>query len=120
MAEVLLRTRLSRYGAVETLYVSGELDIATKRVFERAVRRALDGQGGEFFIDLSGLTFMDSSGANALLAMYQRIKSIGRRLVVISPSPQVHRVLETLGLEQVLEIRSKPTPGDEDLASAGV
>jgi anti-anti-sigma factor len=107
MAGVPLRTDLSRDGVVETLFASGELDVATKPILERAVLRALDGQGGEFFVDVSGLTFMDSSGASALVELHHRVESIGRRLVVVAPSPAAHRVLELLGLDEVLDVRPK-------------
>lgn len=108
MGEVLLRTRHSRYGAVQTLYVSGELDIATGPQLQAALGRALDGQGGEFHVDLSGLTFMDSAGASELLMLHNRIKSLGRHLVVVSPGPRVREVLGIVELDQVLDVRSTP------------
>jgi anti-anti-sigma factor len=113
MEEALLRTRLSRYGPVQTLYASGELDIASGPVLEHAVARALDGQGGEFHLDLGGLTFMDSSGAEALLSAHNRVESLGRRLVIVSPSGPVRRVLALMALEQVLDVRSPAEPASD-------
>jgi anti-anti-sigma factor len=106
MAEVLLHTRLSRYGPVETLYVSGELDIATRPILEHALVRALDGQGDEFHLDLSGVTFVDSTGAKALLRLHNRVESLGRHLVIMSPTPLVDRVLGLTGLDQMLDVRA--------------
>jgi anti-sigma B factor antagonist len=100
-----LRFRLARHGAAETLYVSGELDIATARALECRVAGVMDGQGGEFRLDLSAMTFMDSNGASALLRMHNRIESLGRRLVIASPSRSVGRVLELMGLDQVLDVQ---------------
>ena len=108
MAEALLRTRHSRYPAVETLYVAGELDIASGPVLEHAVLRALDGQGGEFHLDLSDLTFVDSTGAAALASLHKRVASLGRRLVIVSPSGPVRRVLALMGLDKVLDLRLAP------------
>jgi anti-sigma B factor antagonist len=82
LAELAFGTRLSRYGAVETLHVSGALDVATAPELERAVVSALDGQGGEFHLDLSGLTFMDSSGAKVLLHLHNRVEALGRHVVL--------------------------------------
>ena len=106
MAEVLLR--LSRYGAVETLYVSGELDLASAPVLERTVAGALDGQWGEFRLDLSGVTFMDSSGSKALMRVHNQVEAFGRHLVVLSPAPVVQSVLEVLGLNRVMDVRPAP------------
>ena len=66
--EGLLRFRLGRDGAAQTLYVSGELDIASAPALEPTVAGTMDGQSGEFCLDVSALTFMDSTGARALFA----------------------------------------------------
>jgi anti-sigma B factor antagonist len=113
MAEALLCTRLSRYGPVQTLYASGELDIASGPVLEHAVVQAVEGQGGEFHLDLGGLTFMDSSGAKALLSAHDRVESLGRRLVIVSPSGPVRRVLALMGLEQLLDVRAPAEPASD-------
>jgi anti-sigma B factor antagonist len=84
----------------------GELDISSAPALEHAVSEALDGQGGDFRLDLSQLTFMDSTGANALLHVHKRVDGLGRRLVVVSPTDAVRMVLEILGLDQVIDIRT--------------
>jgi anti-sigma B factor antagonist len=109
--EGLLRFRLGRDGAAETLYVSGELDIATAPALERTVAGAMDGQGGEFCLDVSALSFMDSTGARALLHIHNRVESVGRRLVILSPTRAVWRVLRIAGLDQVMDVR--PTPNGD-------
>jgi stage II sporulation protein AA (anti-sigma F factor antagonist) len=101
----LLRFRFARNGTAETLYVTGELDMATGPALERTVAGTLDGQGGEFRLDISALTFMDSTGANALLRVQERVESLGRRLVVVSPTGAVRRVFELMGLYGVLDVR---------------
>jgi anti-anti-sigma factor len=50
-------------------------------------------------LDLSQLTFIDSSGLGALHAAKQRAIKNGVTLVVSRPSPMVHRVLEITGLD---------------------
>jgi anti-sigma B factor antagonist len=103
--EGLLRFRFGRDGAAETLYVSGELDIATAPALERTVAGTMDGQGEEFCLDVSALSFMDSTGARALLQVHNRIESVGRRLVILSPTRAVWRVLRIMGLDQVMDVR---------------
>jgi anti-anti-sigma factor len=105
MSDDLLRLELARNDTNETLYVTGELDISTASALEHAVMRALDGQGGEFRLDVGGMTFMDSTGAQALLRVHRRITALGRRLVIRSPTPPVRLVLEILGLDQVMDVR---------------
>ncbi len=105
VADELLRFEFARNGTKETLRVTGELDISTAATLERAVARTLDGQGGAFYVDISALTFMDSTGAQTLLRLHRRLTELGRRLVVVSPTPLVRRVLEILGFDQVMDVQ---------------
>lgn len=110
MAEAVLAFRLGQNGTAETLYVTGELDIASAPALEHAVAHALDGQGGEFWLDISGLTFMDSTGAQGLVHLHNRVDAVGRRLVIVSPTPAVRRVIGVLGLDQFLDVRDAHAP----------
>jgi stage II sporulation protein AA (anti-sigma F factor antagonist) len=110
MAEGLLAFRLGQNGTAETLYVTGELDVASAPALEHAVAHALDGQGGEFRLDIGGLTFMDSTGAQGLMHAHNRVEALGRRLVIVSPTHAVRRVLDLMGLDQVLDVRDGDEP----------
>lgn len=110
MAENLLTTTLYRSGSTRTLFVSGELDVATASVLEGAVDGALDGHGDELCLDLGGLEFMDSSGARSILHAHDNAASLGSRLVILSPAPVVRRVLELMGIDQVVDIKGEAPP----------
>lgn len=101
----LLQCRSALGDRSDVLYVSGELDVSTAPALEHTIARCLDGQGGEFRLDLSGLTFMDSGGAKALLHAHNRVESLGRRLVIVSPTSPVRKILDDMGLDQVIDIR---------------
>jgi anti-anti-sigma factor len=106
MACDLLRFKLTKDGTLETLFVAGELDISSAAGLEHAVSQAIDGQGQEFRLDLSGLTFMDSTGAKAIVHVHKHVERLGRLLVVVSPTPAVRKVLEILGLDQVIDVQA--------------
>jgi len=88
-----------------TLRVGGELDIGSASELQRAVDGTFDGQDGEFHLDMSDLTFMDSTGAQALLHIHNAIEARGRHVVFEAPTGSVRGVLELLGLDQVLDIK---------------
>lgn len=76
--------------------LSGELDVTTAE----GLAECLTGPPGSLIVlDLSGLTFMDSSGIGAIHAARRSTIKNGGTLVVCRPSPQVHRVLEITGLD---------------------
>lgn len=78
----------------ESITVSGELDIATvpylRTVIDPAVRR---GPVPSVILDISDLTFMDSTGLGLILACHQAAEERGGRLVIVNPARQVHRLL---------------------------
>lgn len=74
----------------------GELDACTCR----GLADHLIGRPGTLIVvDLSQLTFMDSSGLGAIHAARREAIKGGGNLVVCRPTPIVHRVLEITGLD---------------------
>src|SRR5580704_8620240 len=83
-----------RAGRIFTL--SGELDASTCR----GLVEQLQGPTGSLVVvDLSGLTFMDSSGLGAIHVARRRAIDDGGMLVLCRPQPIVHRVLQLTGLD---------------------
>src|SRR5437764_415119 len=79
MTDGLLRvTRRRPNGTAETLEVAGELDTETAALLENAVDRSLDGQRGEFHLDLTTLRFMDSAGASSILSVQNLLRRAWR------------------------------------------
>ena len=76
--------------------LKGELDASTCR----GLAEQLVGPSGSLVVvELSGLTFMDSSGLGAIHAARRSMIKDGGMLVVSRPTPIVHRVLEITGLD---------------------
>jgi anti-anti-sigma factor len=89
-------------GGTRGLALHGELDLtATPRIEEQIQSALLDGAGA-FVLDLSGLRFMDSSGVNALLRARSLLGREDRPLVVVCPPGPVRRVLDLIGVVDVL------------------
>jgi anti-anti-sigma factor len=75
--------------------VEGELDAATAPMI-RSIIEDLD--VGTSLLDLSGLTFVDSSGLHALLDMRRSHPAVR----FVFPSPQLRRLVELTGTESIL------------------
>jgi anti-anti-sigma factor len=74
--------------------VSGELERSTVDGFE-AVLDGARASTSRLVLDLSHVTFVDSSGVRSLIRLGQ---ALGAALVLRDPSPRVRRVLELRGL----------------------
>lgn len=55
-------------------------------------------------IDLTGISFMDSSGIGLIIGRYKLLKELGGRLEVKSPQPYIRRVLRLSGIERIVKI----------------
>src|SRR4051794_39815088 len=89
-----LRVDMVPIGGGGTLVlVAGEVDPRTASQLAEPLRVAMEA-GGEVVVDLSGVTFFDSSGIAVLIATHQALRSNDRGLVVRAPSRVVERVLQ--------------------------
>ncbi len=87
-------------GSVAVLALRGELDLATAPELEQVVRSLLADRSVErFVVDMTGLTFMDSSGLAVLLQA-----AAGGQVLLRSPSVVIRQVIESTGLTGVLVI----------------
>ena len=85
--------------AIAIVVAAGELDAASASDLTELLRTALRREHDTLTIDLSGITFCDSSGLNALIA------APGPRPVQLqSPSPALRRLLELTGTVDHFEI----------------
>jgi anti-sigma B factor antagonist len=91
---------------VTVLEVTGEVDLSTADELRDAGTAALTPYGGTVRIDLAGVTFMDSTGLAALIAVYQHAGD-RHRVLVQNPRPNVQRLFEITGLDQIFAPREQ-------------
>ncbi len=89
-----LETRATTVGGASAIAVSGELDIETAAQLSEEVEKAVWSSAGAFVLDLTGLTFLDSTGLHALLRARAYLAREDRPLVLICPRGPARRVLD--------------------------
>jgi len=96
-------TQSERDGVLTVSYL-GELDQhSAKGVIERSEDLLALYPCGKLALDLSGLSFMDSSGLAVVLHLYRTCARAGYGFVVRGTPPQPMRVFEAAGLPKVME-----------------
>lgn len=91
-------------GTRTVLRVAGEIDVAsTDRVRER-VGQLLSAGRSDLVVDLSDVTFMDSTGLGLLVGTLKRVRLADGRLVLVVGSEQLLKVFRITGLTQVFTI----------------
>jgi anti-sigma B factor antagonist len=94
----------AREGDRAVVTVSGEIDIATAGQVREALLRAGETGAPEVVVDLSDVSFMDSTGLNALVVAHKAIGGDGRRLVIVCPDGPARRAIDVSGLHEVLHL----------------
>ena len=87
--------RPTPHGAVLTAV--GVLDIATTPELRTRLDEALADGPDALTVDLTDVTFIDSSGLRSLLGASRRADERSGQVVLRSPSPAVQRLLEITG-----------------------
>lgn len=82
----------------------GELDLSTVGKVDDELQKVEGSAPKVVLLDLSSLTFLDSTGLRCVVRADERAREEGRRLVVVKGPEAVHRVFEITRLEERLEL----------------
>jgi stage II sporulation protein AA (anti-sigma F factor antagonist) len=93
-----------REGARVTLIVRGEVDLDTAEELRDAVLACFREAPAQVNVDVTGVSFLNSSGVNALLAGAREADGRDVRFTVSNPQPAVRKVIATVGLNDVFGI----------------
>lgn len=100
------------------LSVKGEIDISNSDEFMGVGLKTFAESPGPALLDLSGVTYLDSSAINVIFTLSQRLTLRSRELRLVIPShSRLHRLVQLTGLNQVAEI--SPTVDDAARGQAG-
>lgn len=103
---------LETVGSVHVLSASGEIDLPNASLLREQIAQ-LPTDVTKVVIDLSAVTFLDSTGLGALVAATKRLSRGGQRCVVVC-TLQIAKLVDLTGLGAVFEI----TPTREEALSA--
>jgi anti-anti-sigma factor len=94
MADLSLEVRSDGPARV-VIAVAGEVDMATAPQLAECLHQHRD---VDVIVDLSGVTFLDSSGISALVVAYKGLHDAGHTLTTTGEQDNVRMVIETSGL----------------------
>lgn len=101
-----LTVRSYREGDVHTIALSGEMDLSNAGEVERELLHAEATDAAAILVDLSDLSFMDSTGIRLLIAADARSRADSCRLRLTRPPAAVFRVLCIAGVDGLLPFES--------------
>ena len=105
-ASPTFRCTVARDGDAATVVAEGEIDLASSPDLRSELQALLDGGVRTLVLDLSGVTFIDSSGLGVLVGVLKRIEEEGDDggLEIRGLTGPARKVFEITGLHEVFVI----------------
>ena len=91
-------------GGNMTVYLNGELDEYSAGQSKNQLDRLIDDNLNikRFVFNLSGLSFMDSTGIGMLIGRYKKLKPFGIQVFLSGASVNVEKIIEISGLYGIM------------------
>lgn len=85
--------------------IVGELDHHCSAEIKEQVDNKIISDGiSTLIFDLSGLTFMDSSGIGVIIGRYKLMKSLGGQVYIVSANKTVDKLLALSGIPDIIKV----------------
>lgn len=92
-------------GETTVAFIHGEIDHhnakAARDMLDTIIERE---QPIRFGLDLSGVTFCDSSGLGLVMGRMRKCQTVGSTMYIQNPSAAAHKILEIAGMDKILKI----------------
>lgn len=89
-------------GTVACIALSGGVDYATQEEFKQANNQALSTDNiTEIRVDFAMVTFLDSAGIRALIALHRETSATGKSLILLNCNEQIRQTLKIGGFDQM-------------------
>jgi len=89
--------------AASIVVLKGDVDLESSPAAREVLLKSVEG-GGKVLVDLSSVTYIDSSGVASLVEALQAAKRNGGRFALVAASDPTRRVLELARLDKVFTI----------------
>ncbi len=102
-------------GTLGIMALTGEIDLYQSPAVKEELNQLIDQKVGRILVDLSAVTYMDSSGLALFIECFQRISAYGGKLALFGLQPTVLHIFEVARLNEVFRLFP-----DEAAARAGL
>ncbi len=104
MENVRIETSLRHHDDIPVLDVTGEIDIYTTPQFKDAVSAAIDEGKPSIIINMTQVSYMDSSGFGTLLSATKRLRPVEGGLYLTGCNEAITRMLQITRLNTIFGI----------------
>jgi anti-sigma B factor antagonist len=91
-------------GGWTPIVITGELDLYSAPDLRERVLKAVNAGHLNLVLDMSGATFVDSSGFAVMVSAYKRVQALGGRMRVCCADKSVLSSMRVSGLDHVFDV----------------
>lgn len=92
-------------GSILSIRIRGEIDHHTAAAIRQGIDATLfEKRPKKLLLDLSAVSFMDSSGLGLIMGRYSVMKELDGEMTVWNPSPETRSILTLAGMERLVKI----------------
>ena len=93
--------------------LSGEINLRSSPKLHASLLKIIAGRPDRIILDLSGVSYMDSSGIGTLVEIKRRVERYKGSLILAALQPRVRGLLEITNLEQFFTIATDVAEAEE-------
>lgn len=110
-----MEIRSEKRGDETIAFIKGEIDHHNAKIVRERLDRIIEEEAPvRFGLDLSGVTFCDSSGLGLVMGRNKKCAQVGSTLVIKNPSGAAFRILEIAGMDKLLKIEGDTQNGRQN------
>lgn len=93
-------------GGLSVCYVEGEIDINSSPALKKSFDKLLSAKTPKIIVNLSKVTYVDSSGLATLVEILKNMRSYGGKLRLTNLSSKIKSLFEITKLEKLFDIKA--------------
>jgi anti-sigma B factor antagonist len=99
-----LTADVSTHGTQTVVALAGEIDLSNHVALRTALNDLIVGGSVDLVLDLTDVTFMDSTGLGAMIGTRRRVHAFQGSLAIVLTNDAILRVFEVTGLDKVFDL----------------
>jgi anti-sigma B factor antagonist len=96
--------RSERRGPAVVLAVEGEVDLQTAPELDARLGELEIGRDADLVLDLTGVTFLDSTGLGLIVKTHHAVAASGFHLKLVCADPKILKIIRLTRLDEVVSI----------------
>jgi anti-sigma B factor antagonist len=99
-----LTADVSTHGTQTVVALAGEIDLSNHVALRTTLNDLIVGGAVDLVLDMTDVTFMDSTGLGAMIGTRRRVHAFQGSLAIVLTNVAILRVFEVTGLDKVFDL----------------